>query len=56
MYKANIAKFSANQELKETLLATGDKMIVECSPYDKIWGNGLDIEDSLKRPIETWKG
>ena len=36
--KGNLGKFGANKELKNFLLSTGDKILVEASPYDKIWG------------------
>jgi len=54
--EANYAKFSQNPELKKFLLETGDRMFVECAPYDTIWGNGLNITDTLLTPIEEWKG
>ena len=38
------------------IILTGDKIIVECSPYDKIWGNGLDIVKTLKTPQNKWNG
>lgn len=55
VYKANIAKFS-NPELRKIMMETEDRLLVEASPYDKIWGIGLsendpDIEDETK-----WKG
>ena len=56
VYNANLAKFSQNDELKQKLLATGDKLIVECSPYDSIWGNGLDISTTLITRVNDWKG
>lgn len=56
VYSANFAKFSQNDELKTLLLATGTKQIVECSPYDRIWGNGLDITTTLATPEKEWKG
>ena len=34
--QANQLKFSQNQDFKEFLLSTEDKVIVEASPYDKI--------------------
>ena len=56
VYEANLAKFSQNEDLKKTLLATGDKIFVECSPYDKIWGNGLNITDTINTHPDNWKG
>ena len=56
VYRANYVKFTQNLNLKEKLLKTGDKIIVECSPYDQIWGNGLDITNTLKTSPENWKG
>lgn len=52
----NTAKFSQNPELLDFLLKTGDRVLVEASPYDRIWGIGLakdtpDIENPFK-----WKG
>ena len=38
------AKFS-NEPLKSELLGTGDELIVEASPTDKIWGAGIAIGD-----------
>ena len=40
---ANRAKFYQNQQLKNGLLDTGNKIITECNPYDKFWSNGLRI-------------
>jgi len=56
VYEANLAKFNTYEELKEKLLSTENKIIVECAPYDNIWGNGLDITTTLKTPQEEWKG
>ena len=56
VFQGNLAKFSQNPTLKELLLNTGNKIIVECSPYDAIWGNGLNITDTLNTPSENWKG
>ncbi len=56
VFYANLSKFSQNENLKKLLLDTGDKIIVECSPYDSIWGNGLNISDTLKTAEKDWKG
>ncbi|WP_276627963.1 NADAR family protein, partial [Fusobacterium sp.] len=54
--KGNIAKFSQNEKLKAFLLNTGTKILVEASPYDKIWGIGLSAEqENIENPL-TWNG
>ena len=47
---------SQEKLLKEFLLSTGDKILVEASPYDKIWGIGMK-EDTpgIYNPV-NWKG
>lgn len=50
------AKFEQNPQLLEVLLSTGNAVLAECSPYDKVWGIGLAPDD--KRIIDTtqWAG
>jgi ribA/ribD-fused uncharacterized protein len=56
VFKGNMAKFSQNKDLKEKLLATGDKTLVEASPYDKVWGIGLSANDPNATKPGNWKG
>ena len=49
--EGNLMKFGQNPELKKRLLDTGDKILVEASPTDKIWGIGLNAQQALR----TWK-
>lgn len=58
MLKANVAKFSQNEDLKQLLLSPEyeGRGFVEASPYDKVWGvrmyeSNSDIDDETK-----WKG
>ncbi|ARF08699.1 protein of unknown function DUF1768 [Catovirus CTV1] len=44
----NFLKFSQNKDLEKILLDTKDKILVEASPYDKIWGIGLSEENAKK--------
>jgi len=37
----NMAKFGQHPELREFLLGTGDRVLVEASPQDRVWGIGL---------------
>ena len=51
-----LAKFEQNQDQRETLLSTGDRVLVEGSPYDKIWGVGLHWTDEEILDDKNWKG
>ena len=54
--EGNYHKFSQNQKLKEFLLSTGTKVLVEASPVDKIWGIGMaESEEHVDNP-RLWKG
>lgn len=50
--RGNFLKFSQNHELRDILLGTGNKIIVEASPSDKIWGVGFDSEHAEGRESE----
>ncbi len=53
--EGNYHKFSS-PEYKAFLLGTGNKIIVEASPMDTIWGIGLSQKsDKIYNP-NTWKG
>lgn len=41
--EGNLAKFSQNKELGNFLAQTGSRILVEASPYDKIWGIGMAV-------------
>ncbi len=52
----NIAKFSQNEELARFLKDTGDRVLVEASPVDKIWGIGLSQDSSDCENPNNWRG
>lgn len=52
----NFAKFSQHDELRTFLLETGDKVIVEASPFDRIWGIGMGATDERVEKPQEWKG
>ena len=57
----NYAKFSQHEDLKELLLSTGYKILVEASPFDKVWGIGRregteGIEDQKNWNGKNWLG
>ncbi|ARU56671.1 putative ABC transporter periplasmic component [Oleiphilus messinensis] len=52
----NMAKFSQHPELLSYLLGTGERVLVEASPLDKIWGIGLAADDPLASSPDVWPG
>lgn len=57
VYNGNLLKFSQNPKLLKQLLDTGDKLLVEASPYDRIWGIGFDERNAFNRdgsPVPNW--
>lgn len=52
----SFAKYSQNYSLWKLLDDTGDRIIVEASPYDKIWGIGLALQDPKAQDPTKWKG
>lgn len=56
MVAVNYAKYSQNLHLRRILLDTEDKILVEASPYDKIWGIGISWQDDDCLNEMKWKG
>ena len=52
----NYAKFSQNPAMRHHLLGSGDKLLVEASPYDQVWGVGLQANDPAIRDQSSWRG
>ncbi|RKD94082.1 NADAR family protein [Marinifilum flexuosum] len=54
--EGNLAKFDQNESLKEFLLSTKKRILVEASPVDTIWGIGLAKDNEhIENPLK-WKG
>jgi len=51
-----MAKFSQHPELGQFLLATGERVLVEASPQDRVWGVGLTADDERAASPRTWRG
>lgn len=50
------AKFEQNAALRDLLVNTGTKVLVEASPRDQIWGIGLGKESERAQDPRTWRG
>ncbi|WP_086930894.1 NADAR family protein [Agarilytica rhodophyticola] len=54
--QGNLEKFRQNHRIRDFLLKTGERILVEASPVDKIWGIGLASDSSdVENPFK-WKG
>ena len=52
----SIAKFDADQDLRAYLVGTGNRVLVEASPVDRIWGIGLAADDRDATVPSAWQG
>lgn len=52
----NLHKFFQNDKLKIALYNTNNKIMVEASPYDKIWGIGMKETNPNAINPKKWKG
>ncbi|MFC4507511.1 MULTISPECIES: NADAR family protein [Streptomyces] len=54
--EGSIHKFRSDPELSAFLLNTGERVLVEASPMDRIWGIGLTANDEAAQDPERWRG
>lgn len=54
--QGNLAKFSQNADLCNYLINTADRVLVEASPQDRIWGIGMAVDDARCQHPEQWRG
>ena len=54
--EGNLAKFQQYPELAQYLLKTGDRILVEASPSDHIWGIGMAKDNPHVEQPKSWKG
>jgi len=52
----NAAKFSQHDDLRRYLLSTGNRVLVEASPLDRVWGIGLAAADDRATSPSRWRG
>lgn len=56
MFDACYNKFLQNPNLKKQLLDTQNRLLVEASPFDKIWGIGLAEDNVDAENTAKWRG
>lgn len=54
--RGNLAKFGQNEAMNKFLLCTKERILVEASPYDRIWGIGMSKDDDNIENPHMWKG
>ena len=53
---ANQAKFAQHADLRDFLLGSGQRVLVEASPLDHIWGIGMAADDDRAARPDQWQG
>ncbi|WP_443060481.1 NADAR family protein [Streptomyces sp. NBC_00459] len=54
--EGSVHKFTAHSDLGGFLLGTGERVLVEASPVDRVWGIGLAADDEAALDPERWRG
>jgi ribA/ribD-fused uncharacterized protein len=54
--RASVAKFSSDDVLNSYLTGTGDRVLVEASPRDRIWGIGMGRNNPAAELPSNWRG
>ncbi|QRR03092.1 NADAR family protein [Dyadobacter sandarakinus] len=54
--EGNVQKFGQNPAYADFLVKTGNRILVEASPRDPVWGIGLAEDDENARDPERWPG
>jgi ribA/ribD-fused uncharacterized protein len=56
VYAGSRAKFTQNEDLRRALLATKKTLLVEASPFDRVWGIGLGADNPRIDDPRNWRG
>ncbi|MEW2167300.1 NADAR family protein [Streptomyces sp. NPDC007084] len=54
--EGSVHKFTAHDDLRAFLTGTGDRVLVEASPLDRVWGIGLAATDEAASDPHRWRG
>lgn len=56
VFRGSMAKYTQSVSHYNALMSTMGTLLVEASPYDKVWGIGLSAAVAASTPIDQWKG
>ena len=54
--EGSVHKFASDAGLRAFLLGTGERVLVEASPMDRVWGIGLAAKDEGAEDPARWRG
>lgn len=54
--EGSVHKFASHPGLRSFLLGTGERVLVEASPVDRVWGIGLAADDEAAMDPQRWRG
>ncbi|TDC97294.1 NADAR family protein [Actinomadura sp. 7K507] len=54
--RGNEAKFAQHDEMRDYLLGTRNRILVEASPLDRVWGIGMTADDPRAEDPTAWQG
>ena len=56
VFRANMAKFTQNRDMWKYMVLTGNDILVEASPTDRVWGVGISEDDPRIYNQDEWQG
>lgn len=54
--EGNVHKFGQDESLRAYLLGTAQRVLVEASPLDRVWGIGLAADNEHATEPQEWRG
>ncbi|MCX3058947.1 NADAR family protein [Streptomyces beihaiensis] len=54
--EGSVHKFASDPALRAFLLGTGERVLVEASPVDRVWGIGLAADSEAALDPRRWRG
>lgn len=54
--EGSVHKFTSDPALRDFLTGTGQRVLVEASPLDRVWGIGLAADDPRAQDPTRWQG